>query len=129
MDQEPKQQNGKRLLVIDEDKQVGPLLKTLLETSGYEVTLASTGAEAMKNLRRDGRDFDLVITDQVLPDLSGFEIINELRKIKGEIPIIMCSGSYPFNTPDYQSAGIRDYLIKPFGSDQLLKTVARHLAA
>lgn len=129
MDEEPTQQNGKRLLVIDEDTQVGPLLKTILEISGYEVTLESTGAEAMKNLRRDGRDVDLVITDQVLPDLSGFEFVNELRKIKGEVPIIMCSGSYPFNTSDYQTAGIRAYLIKPFGSDQLLKTVARHLAA
>lgn len=129
MDQEPTQQNGKRLLVIDEDTQVGPLLKAILEISGYEVILESTGPEAVKNLRRDGKDVDLVITDQVLPDLSGFEIVNELRKIKGEIPIIMCSGSYPFNTPDYQAAGIRAYLIKPFGSDLLLKTVARHLAA
>lgn len=129
MDQEPQKLENKRLLVIDGDTQVGALLKAILEKSGYEVILESNGAEALMNFRRDGRDFDLVITDQVLPDLSGFEIVNELRKIKREIPIIMCSGSYPFNTTDYRVAGIRDYLIKPFGSDQLLKTVARHLAA
>ena len=129
MDQEPRKLKNNRLLVIDEDIQVGPLLKAILEDSGYEVILESNGAEAMRNFRRDGRDFDLVITDQVLPDISGFEIVKELKKIKGGIPIIMCSGSYPFASPDYQGAGIQAYLMKPFGSAQLLQTVARHLAA
>lgn len=129
MDQEPQKLKNNRLLVIDEDKQVGPLLKAILENSGYEVILESNGAEALRNFRRDGRNFDLVITDQVLPDIYGFEIVKELKKIKGGIPIIMCSGSYPFASPDYQEAGIQACLMKPFGSAQLLQTVARHLAA
>lgn len=129
MDQDPKKQNHKRLLVIDEDIQVGPLLKAILENSGYEVILESNGAEALENVRRNGRDIDLVITDQVLPDKWGFEIINELKKIKLGVPIIMCSGSYPFDSPDYQIAGIHACLMKPFYSAQLLKTVALSLPA
>ncbi len=120
------QHNNQRLMVIDDEKPVGAMLKIMLENSGYEVTVESNGAAALKIFRGKARNFDLVITDLVMPGLSGFDIAREFRLIRPSVPIIMCSGGDPFFSREYATAGIQAYVMKPFSCKELTQTI-RHI--
>jgi len=127
MEQKSTRHKGKHLLVIEDEEMVGDILKIILEEAGYAVTLVSTGVEGLKSFRLNEPAIDLVITDQVMPGMSGFDVAMECKKIRAEVPVIMCSGSYPFNFPDYNALGIDAYVMKPFTFELLVRTVGRVL--
>jgi putative two-component system response regulator len=114
------------LLLIEDDPDVGPLLKRMLDEGGYEATLA-TSAEAARELLAEN-DFPLAICDINLPGISGLELLEMVDRDGPDLAIIIASGvSDPAIGALATERGAYGYLIKPFDQDQLLITVTNAL--
>lgn len=107
-----------QVLLVEDDRKLGPLLARVLSTSGYAVTLKATAAEAKAS---SGASVDLAVIDWMLPDGDGLEICTHLRRNDFEGPILMLTARG--ETKDRVHAldlGFDDYLTKPFAMDELL---------
>ena len=112
-----------RILVVDDDKVFRLSTAALLRADGYEVDTAEDGEAGWKVLhavRYDPDCYDLLITDNNMPKLSGVELIKKLRFERMILPVILASGSAPINTGWLQLEAV---LPKPFSLDQLVQTV------
>jgi len=115
----------KRILVIDDDVQVRQLLKLVLEQAGYEVLDAGDGNEGVKLFRADPTD--LVITDIIMPEKEGIEIIRELQHDFPTVKIIAISGGGRISGEDYLKTarrfGVEHTFTKPFEREALLEAI------
>lgn len=84
---------GEKILVVEDDETVRDLIKTLLETMGYSVKEASNGLEGLRIFESEG-GFDLIITDMIMPEVGGMELIREVRKKDPSVKVVVLSG-YP----------------------------------
>jgi DNA-binding response OmpR family regulator len=119
---------GKRLLVIDDEVDIGETVKIRLEVNGYSVNLAYDGldgiAKAVKTMP------DLILLDILMPQVDGFEVCRRLRKIPEtqNIPIIMLTAiKSPESLQKAKEAGAQDYLVKPFENGELVEIVRFYL--
>ena len=111
-----------RILIIDDDMHIGNLLEETLSRSGYAVSRAYSGTEALLVLSRQKPD--LILLDLMLPGLSGEEL---LPKIK-DIPVIVVSAKIdPSNKVDLLLGGAADYVTKPFDMGELLARITVQL--
>ncbi|MDX2415632.1 MAG: response regulator [Bacteroidales bacterium] len=115
----------KRVLIIDDEPVILVMLKKMIEKAGYKVDLASNGNEGLELLR--GKPFDLVITDIIMPEKEGLEIISIMRKEFPAIKIIAISGGGRLSPDGYlESAnllGAKKVLKKPFTMDEIVGAV------
>lgn len=111
-----------RILVVEDDRGVLEFIKDVLESSEHEVSVALNGEEGLK-IAKEGREFDLLITDLILPKMNGFETAKEILRILPEIKIIFMSG-YPSNEIN-QICQIENafFLQKPFTPSILLEKI------
>ncbi len=109
-----------RVLFVDDEKYVADVCAAMLEHLGYIVTVATCSVEALDLFKAHPDDFDLVITDQTMPKMSGVDLAKELFKISSKIPIILCSG-YSSQVTDEEALaiGIRAFCQKPMEMKQL----------
>lgn len=108
----------KKILVVDDTKNIRTLLTTCLELNGYEVTTASNGAEALKLLEPD--KFDLAFLDIKLPEMSGTEVLRRIRGMNIDIPVvIMTAYATVKNAVECTKLGAVAYLQKPFTADKV----------
>lgn len=118
------------ILVIDDDKLMCLALAKILISAGYNVVQASDGEEGLKLYR--SQDFDLVITDLIMPDKEGIQIIRELRKENSCIRIIAMSAGGRGGATDYlkwaRLMGAKQCLSKPIKREDLLDAVQTVLA-
>ncbi|MFT7686852.1 MAG: signal transduction histidine kinase/CheY-like chemotaxis protein [Candidatus Azotimanducaceae bacterium] len=114
----------KHILVIDDEVSLAYFLKELLQKKGYEVSVASDSHEAWDLFSSHPEKYDLVVTDQTMPGLSGVQLAAKMLMISPQLPIILCTGYSDivdeFNIKQY---GIKDYMAKPIDSKELLKSV------
>ena len=119
-----------RILVIDDDPQIRMLLRELLEREAYEVLDAFNGFEALEIFSHN--TIDLVITDIVMPDMDGLEVMIRLRKTHPELKVIAISGGARIRPQSYldlaDSLGADATLTKPMDMNVVLKTVKELLA-
>ena len=116
-------QSKKHLLLVDDDESVVQMLKLLLESRGFRITLASTGEHALRKL--DG-SVDLVLLDIILPDQGGFDVCRKIKEDKNynTIPIILLSAKLlPENIVEGLYLGADDYLTKPFDFEELVARI------
>lgn len=115
-----------KILVIDDDRQVNKLVHTLLISEKHEVVQAYDGAEGL-SLLNESPDLDLVITDIIMPDKEGIEIIREIRKNHHDKKIIAISGGGRISADSYlniaKSLGADEILEKPFSKSQLMDRI------
>jgi two-component system response regulator (stage 0 sporulation protein F) len=113
------------ILLVEDDDQLRAMLKRLLTGEGYEVCEASNGA-GVADMHEKQR-FDLVITDLVMPNIEGLEVIMDLRRIDRAVRIIAMSGGGRTKAEDYlriaQKLGVQLTLSKPFGNQEFLEAV------
>ncbi len=103
-----------KILFIDDEEDLVEMTRLMLEGLGYEVTATQSSAEALELFRTNPNRFDLVITDQTMPEMTGMALAQEIMGIKPGIPIILCTGfGGSLNAEEVKNAGIRDYFIKP----------------
>lgn len=118
-----------KILVVDDDAQVRQLLRRLLTRSGYDVSEAGDGAAAQRIVETE--PIDLLITDIIMPEKEGIELITTMRKSKPSLPIIAISGGGQADSEQYleiaRLLGAKRVLGKPFDVDELLVAVAELL--
>jgi CheY-like chemotaxis protein len=127
---DPTPATPKRILVVDDNRDICAFMQAALEAAGYETRTAPEGAEALAMLTR--RPADLIITDIFMPGQEGFQTISRCR---AEFPqtriIVMSAGTVPGMEHDFLSTAallkVGATLRKPFTADQLLDTVRRAL--
>ncbi len=117
-----------RLLVVDDEDAVRSVVSRTLEEEGYEVRQARNGREALERLAGNGR-VDVVLTDVVMPDLGGRELVERLAADYPGLPVIWMSG-HPHDAAfaDGGSGGAHPFLQKPIPADVLVRTVEGLLA-
>jgi PAS domain S-box-containing protein len=121
-----------RILFVDDEKDYVVAKARMLERLGYKVVALTDSRETLDLFRSRPEAFDLVITDQTMPHLTGDMLAREILNIRGDIPIILCSGSSPeidlALTPEKSRAiGIREVLLKPVDKQQMNQAIRRHL--
>jgi DNA-binding response OmpR family regulator len=118
-----------RILVIDDDPLVRGTLRAVLETAGYEVTIATDGQAGLDAFRQSPPA--MIITDIVMPEVEGIEMIRQVRSQAPKLPILAISGGGRTGPADYlrmaQRLGATEVLSKPFDPDELIAVVARCL--
>jgi two-component system, OmpR family, response regulator MprA len=111
-----------RVLVVDDDKAVRESLRRSLEFNGYEVALATDGAEALAGI--GATEPDVVIMDVMMPRLDGIETTRALRTAKNDVPILVLTARDAVgDRVEGLDAGADDYLTKPFALQELLARV------
>jgi signal transduction histidine kinase/ActR/RegA family two-component response regulator len=80
------------ILIVDDEEDVLEMMHLMLERLGYQVISTLNGVKALEAFQKGSKTFDLVITDQTMPKMTGMELIRELRLIQPDIPIILCTG-------------------------------------
>ena len=118
-----------RIIVIDDDVQIRVLLKEILEQEGYDVVDAPDGLEGVRLYRENPAD--LVITDIIMPEKEGLEIIRELRTDFPEVKIMAMSGGGRIGPEPYlqiaERLGAKSILTKPIERDELIGAVREAL--
>lgn len=114
-----------RILIVDDERQITRVLRTSLQSSGYEVTVANNGLEAFELFRTVTPD--LIITDLAMPEMSGIELTRAIRRI-AETPIIILSvREQETMKVAALDEGANDYVTKPFSMPELLARVRANL--
>jgi YesN/AraC family two-component response regulator len=120
----------RKVLIIDDEPYILLMLKKMLEKAGYEVDLASNGKEGMYLFEKDSAD--LVITDIIMPDKEGLEIILEMKKQRPDLKIIAISGWGRISPESYPECathfGASRVFQKPFKQKELISAVNELIA-
>ena len=113
---------GQRILIIEDEREMARGLKDILEFEGYEVVTAGNGREGLAAVGR--REIDCILLDLMLPDLNGYHICQEIRRLKHTTPIIMLTAkSQDYDKIRGLEVGADDYMTKPFSVGELLARV------
>jgi len=100
----------------------------MLENLGYEVAISTNSEEALEMFRSDPEDFDLIITDQSMPVLTGTQLARELKRIKADVPVILVSGfSASILSRELADSGIVHCIAKPIVIDELAQVISSAL--
>jgi DNA-binding NtrC family response regulator len=112
------------LLLIDDDINLCQVISYQLKKMGYEVDVANSGGEGLKAYKKGS--YDIVLTDIQMPDISGIQVLQEIRKQNKEVVIILITayGSVE-NALEACRMGADDYITKPFGQEQLLFVIEK----
>lgn len=112
------------ILVVEDDRFFRDMFADLLIGQGYDVTTASSGPEGLEILAV--QPFDLVVTDLVMPDVDGMEILAKARETEPSVDVIMVTGNANMESAIFAlKHGARDYIVKPINSDEFLHSVAQ----
>jgi DNA-binding NtrC family response regulator len=113
-----------RILVIDDEEDIRESLEALLSLEGYSVDMGQNGTEGLKKL--EGREYDLVLLDLMMPDRSGMEVLQEMRERDRETPVFMITAYGSIQVAvDALKSGANDYFPKPWDNEKLLIEVER----
>ncbi|MHB8068139.1 MAG: PAS domain S-box protein [Desulfobaccales bacterium] len=126
----PLVQGKESILLVDDEPEIVRALKQMLESLGYQVS-AFTGSEsALESFKLRPQDFDLVITDQTMPHLTGGELAREMLTMRPDLPIILCTGYSEAVSPEkVRAMGIREFILKPVTTRVMAETIRRTLAS
>jgi PAS domain S-box-containing protein len=117
-----------RILFVDDEAVQRTSLTEGLTRLGYKVTARAEGRSALTAFKKDPKVFDLVITDQTMPRMSGVELAAALVKIRPDIPIVLCTGfSEKVNGGTVGRNGIREFIMKPFTLQEITTLIRKAL--
>lgn len=115
---------NERILLVDDEEIVIIIAEEMLTTLGYQVVTAKRGAEALEIFRAHPERFQLMITDQTMPGMTGTELAAETLRIRKDLPIILCTGFANHGVHDTAlDIGIRKVIAKPFVLQELAATI------
>lgn len=116
------------ILFVDDDEMLASLGEKLLTQMGYQVSVMTDSTEALKLFATNADRFDLVVTDQTMPNLTGKDLSQEIKKIRSDIPTILCTGySSKVDEEIAKELEISAFLMKPLDLSELAQTVRRVL--
>jgi DNA-binding response OmpR family regulator len=119
-----------RILVVDDEEEIAKLLEEFLNKKGFEVIIALDGQKAIETIKTE-KNIDLLILDLKMPAVNGVDVLQELRRLNKEIPVIILSGSLDLRNfidnlkkLNYNEKNI---LYKPIDLFELLKIIKNYL--
>jgi CheY-like chemotaxis protein len=129
VDAGPSPKGTERILFVDDEEAIAKLGARMLQELGYLVTAKTSSTEALCLFTGAPNFFDLVVTDFMMPHMTGGELIVRLRQVRADIPIILTSG---FNdeviTPEESGKlGVSEYIRKPFSGATLARAIRKVL--
>jgi two-component system, OmpR family, response regulator MprA len=112
-----------KIMVVDDERAVRDSLRRALELQGYEVELASDGAEALELLAANGQP-DAIVLDILMPGIDGLEVCRQLRRRGNGVPVLMLTARDAVgDRVEGLDAGADDYVVKPFALEELLARI------
>ena len=115
---------NERILFVDDELALVDLGRQMLERLGYSVESLTSSTEALVLFKTRPDEFDLVITDMTMPNLTGEKLAGELMKIRADVPVILCTGfSEQITEERAKGLGIKEFILKPLLMNKLAGTV------
>jgi cyclic di-GMP phosphodiesterase len=115
-----------RILIVDDEEAIREVVSSLLEAQGFRCWSEGNGLEAIEHLKASA--IDLVLSDMVMPEMDGLQLLSWVRRHDTEIPVIMVTAMHDVSTAlEAIRNGAYDYILKPFEKDQLFLSVRRAL--
>jgi two-component system cell cycle sensor histidine kinase/response regulator CckA len=127
-DCQPIASGTERILFVDDEEAIVQIGSQMLERLGYEVVARTSPIDALETFRAQPDTFDLVVTDQTMPQMTGESLAAELMRLKPNVPVVLCTGySELLSEEKARAMGIRQYLMKPLVMRDLGKTIRKAL--
>lgn len=121
---EPLCGGNEKVLLVDDEEMIATMAKRALERLGYQVNARFNSVEALDIFRAGPDAFDLVITDQTMPHMTGVELARELLSIRPQLPIIICTGySELVDEKKAKAMGVRGFVMKPVMVSEMAKLI------
>ncbi|SHL17580.1 PAS domain S-box-containing protein [Desulfatibacillum alkenivorans DSM 16219] len=112
------------ILLVDDEASIIHLERQVLQRIGYKVTAFNKSPQALEAFQADPQDFDLVMTDMTMPNMTGEQIIKAMLAIRPDIPVILCTGfSEKINQETARTLGVKGFLMKPIVKSELAQTI------
>jgi CheY-like chemotaxis protein len=122
----PLPRGRERILFVDDERSIVEMATTILERLGYNVTALSSSTEALALFASIPEAFDLVITDQTMPDLTGAELTKRIRAVRKDIPVILVTGfSETVDADRARRMDIQQLLMKPIIKQELAEAIRK----
>lgn len=116
------------VLIVDDDELVSEYLGALLEAEGYTVKIMNDSIAALNYFNENAAEFDLVITDQVMPGLTGVELTDSILNLQPNIPVILITGySEKISAENAAGFGVKGFFLKPLNEKHLLSAIKKLL--
>jgi CheY-like chemotaxis protein len=120
--------SGHKVLLVDDDEAVVTFIESYLELHGFNVTSFSESVIALNYFDAHRDEFDLVISDQTMPVMTGIEMAKAMLSLRPDLPIILMTGySEEVDERSAKALGLAEFLMKPFSINELLQAVRAHL--
>jgi len=119
---------NEHILLIDDEEDIVEMLQKMLTYFGYQITTESNSEEALKLFCAYPNRFDLVVTDQTMPKITGIELTQKISEIRPDIPVILCSGFSELITEEkLKDIGVSEYIMKPIHCKELAGIIRKVL--
>ncbi len=119
---------SEKILIVDDESALSELAGHMLGILGYTVNVSYSSKEALDLFKQDPETFDLLITDQTMPDLSGMSLAREILSVRPDLPVILYTGySAAVDAEEAKSIGIRRFLMKPLSMSVLADVIRKTL--
>jgi CheY-like chemotaxis protein len=113
-----------RILIIDNEESIVRMMRQMLERLGYHVRQQTSSIEALEAFKVKPNDYDLIITDMTMPQMTGIQLSQKFLSIRSDIPIILCTGfSEQISEEKAKAMGIRKFIMKPIVRSELANAI------
>lgn len=115
-----------KILFVDDEHLICIMASEILEYFGYKTDIFENSELALQSFKKNPHSYDIVVTDQTMPGLSGYDMLSEMLKIRKKIPKILCTGySDQFNDLKNNVIGIDALFRKPYHFEDLIEEIKK----
>jgi two-component system, cell cycle sensor histidine kinase and response regulator CckA len=119
---------NERILFVDDEESITTMIGQMLERLGYQVETQLNPEETLELFKSKPHEFDLVITDMTMPQMTGVKLSEKLKAVRSDIPVIICTGHSSLIDEDKaKKMGLDAYVMKPIMARDIAKTIRKAL--
>ncbi len=124
----PLPRGTERILLVDDEKEVMETFRQMLTYLGYSVFSATSGLVALEVFRKAPDGFDLLITDQTMPKMTGVQLASEVKRIRPDLPVLLCSGfGDVIQSEEARKVGLQEVVMKPLTATEIAQKIRQVL--
>ncbi|MBU1638479.1 PAS domain S-box protein, partial [bacterium] len=127
--EEASEGGNERVLLVDDDPEIANMARRILERFGYSVTVRTSSIECIEAFKARPDDYDIILTDQIMPQMTGDQLIEKIHEVKPDLPAVLMTGfSTKVNENNYKTFGFDEFVMKPMVPNQLNSAIRLALA-